>query len=65
MRPSNPCFDFKTKTDCPNRKPECGATCEKWKEYVSKRNDFYELKEKERKQISGEIQQKSKLKKPK
>lgn len=38
----NPCFDQKTKTDCPNRHPGCGATCEKWQEYTKAKQKVYE-----------------------
>ena len=37
-----PCFDVKTRTDCPDRKAGCGASCEKWAEYVKARDEFYE-----------------------
>lgn len=42
MKP--PCFDEKTKTDCPRRKPGCGATCEKWQEYMVEREKVYEAR---------------------
>jgi hypothetical protein len=28
--------------ECPDRKPGCGASCEKWKAYVAKRNEEYQ-----------------------
>ena len=37
----NPCFDSSTKTDCPDRHGGCSATCERWAEYVEKRNKNY------------------------
>lgn len=37
----NPCFDPSTKTDCPNRRGGCSVTCEKWAEYVKKREETY------------------------
>lgn len=39
MRP--PCFDIKTKTDCPDRKVGCAVTCERWAEYVEARDEDY------------------------
>ena len=36
-----PCYDVFTKTDCPNRKPGCNGKCEKWNDYVKKRNEDY------------------------
>ena len=43
----NPCYDKKTKTDCPDRKPGCGANCEKWAEYVKLRDAEYERRHRE------------------
>lgn len=37
----NPCYDKTTKTDCPERYPGCGATCEKWAAYVVERDAEY------------------------
>ena len=37
----NPCYNESTHTDCPDRKPGCGATCEKWAEYVKARDAEY------------------------
>lgn len=37
----NPCYNKETKTDCPDRHSGCGATCEKWAEYVVKRDAEY------------------------
>ena len=37
----NPCYNKETKTDCPERYPGCGATCEKWAKYVVKRDAEY------------------------
>lgn len=37
----NPCYDKPTKTDCPERKPGCGANCPKWAKYVEERNQLY------------------------
>ena len=30
--------------DCPDRKPGCGANCEKWQQYVAARNAAYEAR---------------------
>ena len=42
----NPCYDTKTKTDCPYRSTGCSSTCKLWIEYVKKRNQSYEEKRK-------------------
>lgn len=38
----NPCYDKKTGTDCPRRKPGCGATCPEWARYVEARDAEYD-----------------------
>jgi hypothetical protein len=43
----NPCFDSSTKTDCPDRHGGCHIECERWAEYVEKRNKHYEQRHKE------------------
>ena len=63
MSLKNPCYDVKTKTNCPRRCAECGVTCPEWLAYVEERNNLYERKEQERKRIAGEIAQKQRLKK--
>ena len=54
----NPCYKKETRTDCPDRKPGCGATCEKWAEYVKLRDAEYERrfnsKYEDRQRISNE-----------
>ena len=42
----NPCYDNKTKEDCPDRHECCATTCKKWKEYESKRKQHYEDRQK-------------------
>ena len=37
----NPCYNKLTKTDCPDRKSGCGATCKKWADYVRERDEEY------------------------
>ena len=37
----NPCYDRKTKTDCPERKAYCGVDCPKWKAYEEARAQEY------------------------
>ena len=43
----NPCYNTETKTDCPERKFGCGATCPKWAEYVKLRDAEYECRHRE------------------
>ena len=38
---TNPCYDKPTRTDCPNRKAGCGASCPKWAAYVVERDRKY------------------------
>lgn len=40
MTPS-PCYNPKTKIDCPDRSAGCSATCPKWAKYVEERNKVY------------------------
>lgn len=37
----NPCYDIKTKTDCPDRKGGCNKDCEKWAKWCELRNKDY------------------------
>lgn len=43
---TNPCYNEKTKTDCPDRKPGCAGSCERWREYEKIRNEGYKEKAK-------------------
>lgn len=38
---NNPCYNAKTREDCPSRCAGCSATCKKWAEYVKDRNSRY------------------------
>ena len=38
---SSPCYDVKTKTDCPNRKLGCRKDCTKWAEYEEMKSKVY------------------------
>lgn len=40
--PPNPCYNPKTRTDCPNRCVGCARTCSKWAEYKKARDEVYE-----------------------
>ena len=42
----NPCYNVKTKTDCPYRASGCAAGCKKWEDYVYNRNKEYEKRHK-------------------
>jgi hypothetical protein len=35
----SPCYDTKTKTDCPRRCEGCAINCPEWAEYVEKRDE--------------------------
>ena len=35
----SPCYDPKTKTDCPRRCAGCSVDCPDWAEHVAKRED--------------------------
>lgn len=48
---NNPCFNSKTKTDCPRRCVGCASACPDWAEYTQKRNDQYEQAYVEKKAI--------------
>lgn len=37
----NPCYDPATKTDCPDRSPNCAITCPKWAKYKKAKNKEY------------------------
>ena len=50
---TNPCYDKPTRTDCPNRKAGCGASCPKWAAYVEERDRRY--KENYRKRQSSPL----------
>lgn len=39
-----PCFDAKTKTDCPSRSLACHVTCEEWAAYEERRSASYMAK---------------------
>ena len=39
---TNPCYDTKTKTDCPNRCQGCMLECEKWAMYELARRTVYD-----------------------
>ena len=43
----SPCYNFITKTDCPDRKVGCSSKCEKWTKYEAKRNEEYERRQME------------------
>lgn len=43
----NPCYNRRTKESCPNRHGGCSVTCEKWQEYLSRRNQRYQEKAQE------------------
>lgn len=40
---------------CPHRSPGCGASCEKWQEYVKARDDEYKRREMQRKIIGAKM----------
>lgn len=37
----SPCYDKKTKTDCPRRCGGCAVNCPEWAAYVAERNELY------------------------
>lgn len=39
---NSPCFDAKSKTDCPRRCAGCAKDCQEWDEYVRQRNAMYD-----------------------
>lgn len=41
----NPCYNESTHTDCPDRHSGCGATCEKWADYVKLRDAEYQQRQ--------------------
>lgn len=43
---TNPCYNERTKTDCPDRKAGCAGNCPKWAEYEKNRNEGYKAKAK-------------------
>lgn len=43
---TNPCYDKRTNTDCPDRKAGCASSCPKWQEYEKIRNEGYKEKAK-------------------
>lgn len=51
----SPCYDRKTKTDCPDRCPGCSATCEEWKKYEKKRNKEYEQRHRQKEDLGLHI----------
>lgn len=36
-----PCYDTKTKTDCPRRCAGCSVNCPEWAKYLKKRDELY------------------------
>lgn len=46
-----PCYDYKTKTDCPRRAAGCAETCEEWAKYEQLRNQKYQERSNEAKTI--------------
>lgn len=38
----SPCYDRKTKTDCPRRSAGCAVNCPDWEKYAKQRNEMYE-----------------------
>ena len=42
---TSPCFNVETRTDCPDRRGGCAATCKKWAKYVEARNKDYEKRQ--------------------
>lgn len=40
----NPCYDEKTKTDCPKRYPGCHSKCNDWQEYLIARSVIYDAR---------------------
>lgn len=45
---NNPCFDTKTRQSCPDRHCGCAIKCEKWAEYLKKREYIYKKRDLER-----------------
>lgn len=39
---NSPCYDPKTKTDCPKRRVGCHSSCEEWAEHVKEREYVYQ-----------------------
>jgi hypothetical protein len=37
----SPCYDRKTKTDCPRRCVGCAENCPEWADYVKRRDEHY------------------------
>ena len=37
----SPCYDRKTKTDCPRRCAGCSTSCPDWDGYLKKRDELY------------------------
>lgn len=37
----SPCFDRKTKTDCPRRCAGCSVDCPEWNKYLKERDELY------------------------
>ena len=38
---NNPCYDKKTKTDCPRRHSSCALDCPEWAKYCEERGKEY------------------------
>lgn len=62
MTPS-PCFDRKTRTDCPKRTIYCKSTCPKWKTYEEQKRLEYAARVKQGNQTMGDYAAHLRLKK--
>lgn len=49
----SPCFDAKSRIDCPNRSGTCHTTCEKWAEFEKVKQAEYATREKTRERLSA------------
>lgn len=56
MIPRSPCFDRKTKTDCPKRSLTCRSECEEFQKYERDRMIFYQQRK-----LDGELKTKRPL----
>lgn len=48
---THPCFDHKSRQDCPRRHAGCAATCPEWAEYEKKRNARYDEAKNDRQNV--------------
>ena len=48
----SPCYNTKTKTDCPRRKAGCAVNCPEWAKYTQERNKEYHER-----QVQNDIEQ--------